>query len=92
MPRTQSRGRDRRVSGGGVGVSEGARWGRVGNHSAVGRSPSAWGAVAGRVQFLITFGTISYHMYSARILPYFAVFFEIRCILPYFESIDFGQI
>ena len=46
----------------------------------------------GGVQFLITFGTISYHMYSARILPYFAVFFEIRCILPYFESIDFGQI
>ena len=46
----------------------------------------------GGVQFLITFGTISYHMYSARILPYFAVFFEIRCILPYFESIDFRQI
>ena len=49
------------------------------------------GANKGGVQFLITFGTISYHSYSVRILPYFAVFFEIRCILPYFESIDFGQ-
>ena len=49
----------------------------------------------GGVQFLITFGTISYHLYSAVFCSVFCCIlknFEIRCILPYFESVEFGQI
>ena len=51
--------------------------------------------VGGGVQFLITFGTISYHCILLYSVLYFAVFWKvpkIRCILPYFESIEFGQI